>query len=64
MTDLPQYKADRACPKCGNNEIATVYRADDEKVPFGERFVAPQEQHLKRWCTRCAYVWYERPLDQ
>lgn len=54
------YDDSRPCAKCGSTATAT--RFIDGNVSHDLR-TAQQAGKLKRWCERCGYVWYERPLD-
>ena len=53
---MARFDAYRACVKCGHREAATRHHAATEGLYAGHDV-------LHRQCTRCGYVWHEKPLD-
>ena len=57
------------CPKCGHEEINTSYFektkwisvSDVSRTYYGEQVF---EEHLKRYCTRCHFVWPENIMNK
>lgn len=57
-----EFCKDGKCPKCGHDEIETLYCG-------GARFAQdiyrePKKDWLQRKCKRCKYTWKESPLDR
>ena len=68
-SDLPPYRHDRPCPKCGQHDLHTVWVkaapfAKTSRTPgrlMGDRLAV--EEHMRRTCRTCQYEWAEAPLD-
>lgn len=69
LDQLPPFNEFPVCPKCGGTEVKTYFCT---KSKYGEPCVNlqrssysdPFPEHLHRQCTRCFFVWLERPIDQ
>lgn len=59
------YYPDVLCPKCGGTHIETIFIRETQRYDSrnGE-LIVQEEEHLRRICDRCKYVWKEIPLDQ
>jgi predicted nucleic-acid-binding Zn-ribbon protein len=74
MSDLPPIRLSRRCPKCGGDDIHTLWvkatfanskptiPASMRRRLMGDRLAA--EEHMARTCKTCQYKWAEAPLDQ
>lgn len=63
---LPPYTLEAACPKCGCDEVSTVY-VRTPSYDCGYRSAVPHRrvgEHLHRTCQRCRYDWPEAVRDQ
>jgi len=57
---VKRYDENSECPKCGyGKRVADRCPPEDEWYParLGE------QEHIRRRCSRCGYVWHEKPLD-
>lgn len=50
----PRYDPYKPCPKCRYAGISTKHQIG----------MYTQEHFMRRECSRCGYVWNERPLDE
>lgn len=61
-TDLPIYKKNSACPKCGCNTPETQFVSGKKEISYDGIGTIKQE-HMWRYCTNCKFTWPEVPLD-
>jgi hypothetical protein len=56
---LEPYNATALCPKCGHNEISTIYcELRHHTLKQGSH-----RAHMHRRCAKCQYEWHQRCLD-
>ena len=64
MSKKSKFNPKAKCSKCGDRDISTQYCDKqwpaDCRLPLHDQGTAP---HIHRYCLRCAYEWYETPLD-
>lgn len=61
-----RYDADKACPKCGHDKVATIFieaSPNDYEHRHGELRGWPMHEYLLRRCERCQFAWPERPVS-
>ena len=64
MIELPAYRADAICSKCGDADIATEYQPNSHRCsPLAACWVLRIQGHIHRHCRRCGNDWLEAPLD-
>jgi hypothetical protein len=62
---LPPYRPDGRCSKCGYEDISTQYVEPDRPYAYGCRFhKTTNDEHLHRYCRRCGYEWAEACIEQ
>jgi hypothetical protein len=66
MIRLHLYRPKGRCPKCGHDEVGTVYHSFPQLHRCGFPFHQPGEgrEHLCRSCFRCGHLWAEDCLAQ
>lgn len=55
---LPPYAPDATCPKCGCEEVATLFCDNPRPLQACWRLRLDKD-HFHRHCTRCGYEWLE-----
>lgn len=63
---LPPFNAEARCPKCGNDDIHAAWHEANPWSSYEHKdFPTAQarQEHICRYCRRCAYRWLESPLD-
>jgi len=63
MENLPIYKKNRPCPKCGDNMPRTVFVESTVEVNYRSNIGKIKQEHLQRECAICGFAWPEAPLD-
>ena len=61
---MEKYKKETVCPKCGNDEITTLYHESSYSFRGCDCNLVTSNPHMGRHCTRCHYGWAEASLDQ
>ena len=54
----------RTCPKCGAGSARMMFCAADECRRYSHYRLAVYDEHMCRFCERCAYRWVERTMEQ
>jgi hypothetical protein len=55
MSSLPEYNPNSVCPKCGNEQVRTIY-GNNGSLNLVNHY---DGERLLRTCCRCAYSWNE-----
>jgi hypothetical protein len=66
-TQLPAYDPAATCPKCGGDDVRTVYVGSHgswTSPPCGLFGPDRYAEHLDRICQRCHFVWPEAPITR
>lgn len=59
--DLPPFREDASCPKCGHATVGTGYHSEGGMNSSSPCYYITGE-HIDRTCQRCGYSWAEAPL--
>jgi hypothetical protein len=59
---LPPFNPDSRCPKCGGEDVATSYDADQYECSISATRPKVNIEHLHRRCRRCDFDWCEGVL--
>jgi hypothetical protein len=67
VRDLPPFDEKGRCPKCGGEDVRTIYQKDAHCSHYPDRCVLNglsepaccKAEHLHRHCQRCRYWWAE-----
>lgn len=60
-TNLPSYRPEGGCPKCGGVTVGTHYVAGDSCDEQTCRTC--DQEHLARTCRLCGFAWAEATVD-
>lgn len=60
---MTPYDPKAKCPKCGGDDIATLYNNGCTDCACGVRGISSGKKHICRHCCNCHHQWPESCID-
>ena len=61
MAELDPYNPEGMCPKCGGDDVSTLY-APSYQCHHPGCTTCSKPERIERSCRRCRYQWNEKPM--